>query len=106
MKKSKYIDLRTPEGRQQFYQSKEWRAIRLVALTRNPYCVVCLTKGITTLGTEIDHVQDIKDAPERCLDITNLQNMCKPCHSSKTMKSNMYGAIHTKFESAQKKWNF
>lgn len=106
MRKSKYIDITTVEGRQQFYQSKEWRAIRLVVLTNNPYCEECLKNGIKTIATDVDHVIDIKDEPTRCLDITNLQGLCKSCHSTKTMKSQMYHTVNTKYKSAQLKWGY
>ena len=106
MKKSKCIDLKTPEGRQQFYQTKEWRAMRNHVLTFQPYCQECLKNGVTTLGNEVDHIIDIKDDPTKCLDIGNLQVLCKSCHSKKTMLSNMYGAIHTKYTSKHKKWGY
>ena len=105
MRKSKYIDLKTREGRQQFYQTKEWRSMRLYILTTYPYCANCLSKGLTTLGNEVDHIIDLKDAPERCLDITNLQVLCKPCHSEKTYQENN-NSIHPVFTPKHKKWNF
>lgn len=103
---SKYIDLKTVEGRQQFYKTPEWRAIRLVVLATNPYCVECLKLGLKTLATDVDHVTDIKDEPTRCLDISNLQGLCRPCHSTKTMKSNMFFAVNPKFTSSQRKWEY
>lgn len=106
MKITKYIDLTTIEGRQQFYQTKEWRAIRLVALSLNPYCVECAKNGSITLGTEVDHIIDIKDAPERFMDLENLQVLCKSCHGKKTIQSNMFKTVNVKFNPSHKKWNF
>jgi len=105
MRKSKYIDIRTREGRQQFYQTKEWRALRYLVLTFQPYCQECLLKGITTLGNEVDHIIDVKDAPERFMDITNLQVLCKPCHSLKTIQHNM-STVHPVYTVKNKKWDF
>ncbi len=103
---SKYIDLQTPEGRNSFYQTKEWRAIRRIVLTEQPYCIECLKEGIHTVATEVDHIIDIKDAPTRCLDITNMQSMCKSCHARKTYKTSMEGAYsrQTTYETVNKKW--
>jgi len=105
MKKRKYIDLRTPEGRKQFYQSPEWNQTRKVVLTLQPYCQECLKEGVTTIGNEIDHIIDLKEAPERCIDVTNLQTLCKEHHGRKTMLENL-NAIHPVFTSSHKKWNF
>lgn len=106
MKRSKYIDLTTVEGRQKFYQSKEWRAIRLVVLTNNPYCEECLKKDLKVIAVDVDHIIDIKDEPTRFMDLTNLQGLCKSCHSTKTMKSNMFYTVNVKFTSNQKKWGY
>ena len=105
-KKSKYIDLLSISGRQTFYQSKEWKALRLVVLTKNPYCESCLKLGLKTLAKDVDHITDIKDEPTRCLDLSNLQGLCRPCHSTKTMKSNMFFNVNPKFTSSQKKWEY
>lgn len=104
--KTRYIDLKTVEGRAQFYKSREWRAMRLVVLSINPYCESCLKSGVKTIATEVDHIIDIKDEPTCCLDITNLQGLCKSCHSTKTIKSNMFYTVNAKFTSSQKKWEY
>lgn len=39
-------------------------------------------------GNEVDHIVPIKVAPDRRLDPTNLQTMCKPHHSAKTWREN------------------
>jgi 5-methylcytosine-specific restriction endonuclease McrA len=35
-------------------------------------------------ATEVDHIVDIVDAPHLRLEHSNLQSLCKPCHSAKT----------------------
>ena len=106
MRKTRYIDLKTVEGRQLFYMSREWKAIRSVVFAINPYCEECLKLGFKTLAQDVDHIIDIKDEPTRCLDISNLQGLCRPCHSTKTMKSNMFFTVNPKYTSAQKKWGY
>ena len=103
MKKSKYIDLKTRQGRQQFYQSPEWRAIRYIVLSQQPWCVHCLKEGVKVLATEVDHIVDIVDNPLLFMDIDNLQGLCKPCHAKKTMISNL-GIVHPVYTVVNKKW--
>jgi len=104
-KKSKgYIDLKTVEGRQKFYQTKEWKTIRLIVLQRNPFCVECKKNGINILATEVDHIEDIKDAPERILETDNLQGLCKKCHAKKTFDKHRY--IKPTYTQVNKKWQF
>lgn len=98
-----YIDLTTPEGRQKFYQSKEWRTLRMVVLTNHPYCVECEKLGVYERATEVDHIVDIKDDYLKCLDITNLQSLCKSCHSKKTYQISN-GFKKTSWKVVNKKW--
>jgi 5-methylcytosine-specific restriction endonuclease McrA len=102
-KTHKYIDLETRQGRNNFYNTKEWRAIRLIVLSRDIYCIECLKKGIYTVATEVDHKIDIVDRPDLCMDINNLQSYCKPCHSQKTFKSHI-SFQKPVFTKVNKKW--
>lgn len=103
----KTIDLKTSEGRNLFYQTPEWYAIRRIVLTASPYCVECIKEKIYKVATEVDHIIDIKTAPERCFDYTNLQSLCKSCHSRKTFNENRettgFGKKNT-FKQINKKW--
>lgn len=63
----------------------DWRKIRLVALRRDNYlCQICLKTDRPTQATDVDHIISIKKAPERRLDLSNLQSLCKPCHIDKS----------------------
>lgn len=95
-KKRKYITLSTIEGRHSFYKTKEWRDIRVLVLRSSPFCVKCTSN----YSIDVDHIIDLKDAPERALDITNLQALCKSCHAEKTNIGNKY----TKMEPVNLKW--
>ena len=102
----KYIDFTTPKGRNRFYNSLEWFSIRRVVLTSQPYCVECLKEGKYVISTEVDHVIPLRDAPSRCLDITNLQALCKTHHSRKTFDETMrdiYKQQHT-YTPVNRKW--
>ena len=72
-----YLDIK------KFYQSIEWQRLRYRALVRDRWhCVMC---GVYVRGkglAHVDHVERLKDAPHRALDITNLQTLCHTCHNS------------------------
>jgi 5-methylcytosine-specific restriction protein A len=80
------IDLRTREGRQAFYRSKEWRTLRALKLANNPLCEECLKKERLTPAKDVHHIVDIDDRPtiENALNYDNLISLCKPCHSTIT----------------------
>jgi 5-methylcytosine-specific restriction protein A len=74
------------ETRQSFYQSKEWKSIRLYVLQTEPLCRKCKAYGYITPADVVDHIIDIKDAPDLRLEITNLQPLCERCHNRKTAR--------------------
>ena len=62
-------------------RSKRWPALRLQALRRDGFrCVKCGARG----RLEVDHVEPVRNAPERAFDLANLQSLCAPCHTAKT----------------------
>ena len=73
---------------QKLYSNARWRKLRLMQVRRYPLCVGCLEHGITTTATEVDHIQPHEGNLRLMYDVNNLQSMCKPCHSRKTMKEN------------------
>lgn len=54
----------------------DWRKLRARHLLRHPFCEVC---GAPT--TDVDHIVPRRIAPERRLDPTNLQSLCRSHHS-------------------------
>jgi 5-methylcytosine-specific restriction endonuclease McrA len=54
----------------------DWRKLRAAHLAKHPWCRRCGAKAI-----EVDHIEPRRLAPERRLDPTNLQSLCKSCHS-------------------------
>lgn len=55
----------------------KWQQIRKEVLDANPRCIACGGEA-----TEVDHIKRLKDGGNH--DKTNLQSMCKSCHSKKT----------------------
>jgi 5-methylcytosine-specific restriction protein A len=61
-----------------------WRQFSAVYLARNPLCVACHHKGRTTPASCVDHVKALEQGGEK-YDEGNLQALCHPCHSAKTV---------------------
>lgn len=63
-----------------FYNSSEWRKLRLIQLNDEPLCEIC-----QSIGEVVDHKIEISDGGcTTCLE--NLQTLCKVCHNVKTAK--------------------
>ncbi|WP_412773982.1 HNH endonuclease signature motif containing protein [Nitrobacter sp.] len=69
-----------PTAPQRGYDSS-WGKLRASWLAKHPVCVDC--GGAASL---VDHIQSIRRAPHRRLDVTNLQSMCATCHGRKTAR--------------------
>lgn len=67
-----------------FYASVKWRNLRRYKLEINPICEKCIHTGLIVKAEEVDHIVPIVDDESLALEITNLQSLCKSCHSSKT----------------------
>lgn len=75
---------RTPEHIA-FYNSKEWKAVRILAIKRDHnLCQHCLKEGRYTMSDVVDHRIELKDNFELRADLDNLQCLCHACHNRKT----------------------
>lgn len=59
-----------------------WRKLRRIVLASEPLCRHCKARGIVTAAREVDHI----DGNVRNLKRSNLQPLCKRCHSAKTVR--------------------
>lgn len=66
------------------YSTKRWKVLRLLALDTMPLCLCCERYGILTPAQEVDHITPIKLDHGGAYRLSNLQCLCKPCHSRKT----------------------
>ncbi len=76
-----------------FYQSKEWRELRLIAIERDNYeCRHCREQGnLTTRNTinkygrktkmEVNHIKPLRTHPHLALVLDNLEYLCIDCHN-------------------------
>lgn len=65
-----------------FYNSKEWRKLRLKALSRDHNeCQVCRSKGKYHKAENVHHVHEVKTHPHLSLTLSNLLCVCIKCHN-------------------------
>ena len=76
------------------YTKAKWNGkygLRLRHLSKHPFCVVCREQGKSTIEcipkvAVVDHIIPHRGRPEIFFDEDNLQTMCKPHHSQKTVQ--------------------
>ena len=77
----KYQNNRTDYREQNFYKSKEWKALRQRVKARaNGLCELCLKEGRISYYKDIHHIIPIKEDWNKRLDISNLICVCRDCH--------------------------
>lgn len=86
------INVSTRKSRKKFYDSKEWKRIRLQALDRDHHeCVWCAAQGrVTTAKTttlEVDHILELEYYPDHALELSNLRTLCHDCHNKRHNRS-------------------
>src|SRR3954468_6776742 len=77
-----YDERRGPD--RQFYGTTRWRKVRAIKLAKDPLCEECEKHGQTTPANEVDHIIPREDRPDLTFVMSNLQSLCKTCHSKKT----------------------
>ncbi len=81
---------RTARPEDAFYRLAPWRKLRAEWLAYQPDCVSCGAHATT-----VDHRAPWRIAGLDPLDLTNLQSLCTPCHSRKSMgETRLMGAVH------------
>lgn len=66
-----------------------WRKLRAHILSIEPLCRSCAARGRVAAGSEVDHVTPKSKGGTD--DVSNLQSLCKSCHSDKTMRESVRG---------------
>ena len=65
------------------YDAK-WRRARKRFLQRHPLCANCLSQGVLTPATVVDHIVPHRGDRALFWDEKNWQPLCKSCHDRKT----------------------
>ena len=72
-----------PTASQRGYNAR-WRRLRGKKLRADPLCAHCMQDDRHVAATEVDHVIPHRGDASLMWDYTNLQSLCKSCHSRKT----------------------
>lgn len=64
----------------------DWRKFRVRYLKEHPLCKHCLSIGKLTPTQEIDHIKPHQGDKDLFWNESNLQPLCKSCHSTKTAR--------------------
>lgn len=67
-----------------FYKSREWKELRLAALSVCDKCMLCGASKDTGSVLHVDHIKPRSLWPELSLDIKNMQILCGPCNMAKS----------------------
>lgn len=86
-RKREFQRTRSDKDRQRFYQSEKWRRCRKRFISQHPLCADCEEQGRLTEAEEVHHKIDLADAPELAYEPSNLQGLCKSCHSRRTART-------------------
>ena len=73
-------------SRAPIYSSSRWRRLSKWILTSEPLCRMCRKAGEISPATVVDHIEEIRDRPDLQWETSNLQPLCRACHSHKTAK--------------------
>ena len=63
-----------------------WQQARAGYLRKHPLCVHCEAKGRITVATDLDHIVPHQGDMEVFWDFSQVQGLCKSCHSRKTAR--------------------
>lgn len=67
-----------------FYRSREWKELRLLALSAGRVCKLCGCGPAQGKAIHVDHIKPRSLWPELSLDISNLQILCQDCNMAKS----------------------
>jgi 5-methylcytosine-specific restriction protein A len=68
-----------PNSRSRGY-SAEWSAFAARFLRESPWCWGCTSINVRTPAVVLDHIVPVVNAPDRVLDVSNVQPLCRCCH--------------------------
>lgn len=69
-----------------WYGSARWQRLRRDVLQTDPFCRSCADRGRHVLTIDVDHIRKHDGDPVLFWDRSNLQGLCKSCHTIKTTR--------------------
>jgi 5-methylcytosine-specific restriction protein A len=66
------------------YKSRHWQSMRAAQLSAHPLCVGCLSGGIVSQATQVDHLFPWQQIGDHAFFRNIFQSLCASCHASKT----------------------
>ena len=85
VRKDKYYG-RKIRDHHKLYNTAQWQALRKNILYKYPTCQRCQTYGYLTAGVDVDHVQPHRGNSDLFYNLSNLQTLCRSCHSWKSQR--------------------
>ena len=102
------------KDKQDIYNSREWKELRIAKLRANPLCEECMKQGIAKSARCVHHIVPIetartKDEMKRlALDcgLNGLMSLCFDCHARihKELGSNTAKIVRQRAEARQDRW--
>ncbi|MBQ4386153.1 MAG: HNH endonuclease [Prevotella sp.] len=100
------------KDKQEIYNSREWRDLRILKLRANPLCEVCEQEGIVTAAHAVHHRHPIEESTSKAemrkwaFMWDNLVSVCDACHAKihKEMKSNSKQNVAHRRQLAHDRW--
>ena len=66
------------------YNTKQWRKLREIQLSKHPLCLSCLSDGRIVEAQHIDHVFPWAHYGSEAFHRNIFQSLCQPCHAYKS----------------------
>lgn len=100
------------KDKQEIYNSREWKELRIQKLRANPLCEVCEQEGIVTSAHAVHHRHPIEDSTSKAemrkwaFMWENLVSVCDACHAKihKEERSHSKEAVKARAEQRHERW--
>lgn len=100
------------KDKQEIYNSREWRELRIQKLRANPLCEVCQQEGFVTSAHAVHHRHPIEESTSKAemrkwaFMWDNLVSVCDACHAKihKEERSHTKEAVKARAEQRHERW--
>ncbi|WP_010584429.1 HNH endonuclease signature motif containing protein [Schlesneria paludicola] len=83
------VGIKAPRSYHRWYRLRAWWGpvgLRANQLSKEPLCRTCQQAGRIRPATDVDHIRRHGGKWSLFCDASNLQSLCKSCHSEKTAR--------------------